>query len=136
MTPSLEHVAKIADDAADAERAVAEHARSLQKQRERGLSWSTIVKRDDEPSIFDLVRHGARLSVHALSALSSLVAEQLSDEGASRRQIAKAMGVTHQRVSAILGRARAQDEEDESEPDDDQPASSNRTDTTVASSDG
>ena len=136
MSPSLEDVAKSADDAADAERAVAEHARSLQKQRDRGLSWSTILERDDAPGVFELARHGARLSIAALSAFSSLVAEQLSEEGASRRQIARAIGVTHQRVSAILGRARARDDEDESESEDDQLASSNRTDTTVASSDG
>jgi len=56
--------------------------------------------------IFDLLRKGARLAVDALSAFSSLVAEELSDEGASRRQIARLIGVSHQRVSAILGRGR------------------------------
>src|SRR4051812_16998692 len=106
MGSALEDVAKTADDAADVERDVARHARSLRKQRDRGLSWSTILQRDDEPGIFDLLRRGARLAVDALSAFSSLVAEELSDEGASRRQIARVIGVTHQRVSAILGRNR------------------------------
>jgi len=106
MASALEEVAKTAEDAADAERDVARQARSLQKQRDRGLSWSTILERDDEPGIFELLRRGARLSVDALSAFSSLVAEELSEEGASRRQIARMIGVTHQRVSAILGRNR------------------------------
>jgi hypothetical protein len=106
MGSALEQVAKTAEDAADVERDVAKRARSLQKQRERGLSWHTVLQRDDEPAIFDLLRRGARLGVDALSAFSSLVAEELSEEGASRRQIARVIGVTHQRVSAILGRGR------------------------------
>lgn len=106
MASALEQVAKTADDAADAERAVAEQARSIDKQRDRGLSWGTILDRDDEPGIFELLRHGSRLAIEALSTFSSLVAQQLSAEGASRRQIAHAIGVSHQRVSAIIGRRR------------------------------
>lgn len=106
MASALEDVAQRADDAADAERDVARQARTLQKRRERGLSWRTILDRDDEPGIFELLRHGARLAVDALSAFTSLVAEELTAEGASRRQIARVIGVTHQRVSAILGRSR------------------------------
>jgi hypothetical protein len=106
MTRALEDVAKTADDAADAEREVARRARSLAHQRDRGLPWRTILDREHEQGVFALLRHGARLAVDALSAFSSLVAAQLSEEGASRRQIARIIGVTHQRVSAILGRSR------------------------------
>jgi hypothetical protein len=117
MGSALEEVAKTADEAADAERAVARAARSIEKRREHGLSWSTILDRDDEPGIFELLRHGARRSVDALSAFSALVAGELSAAGASRRQIARVIGVTHQRVSAILGRGRAGGSEDDDQGD-------------------
>ena len=106
MGSALEDVANTADEAADTERAVAREARSMQQLRDAGRSWTSILEGDGASTIFDLVRRGARLAVDALSALSSVVAEQLRDEGASRREIGRLSGVTHQRVSAILGRAR------------------------------
>lgn len=106
MGSALEDVANTADEAAETERAIAREARAMQKERDRGEPWSSILEGEGASTIFDLLRRGARLSVDALSAFSSLVAEELSHEGASRRQIARLIGVSHQRVSAILGRGR------------------------------
>ena len=112
MGSALEAVANTADEAAETERAIAREARSMQQLRDNGRSWSAILQGDGASTIFELLRKGARLSVDALSAFSSLVAEELRDEGASRRQIARLIGVSHQRVSAILGRGRRDDPED------------------------
>ncbi len=106
MASALEEVAKTADEAAETEHAVARHARSLLQQRDKGHGWTSILAMEGGSEIFELLRRGARLAVDALSAFSSLVAEELSEEGASRRQIARLIGVSHQRVSAILGRGR------------------------------
>jgi len=106
MGSALEEIANKADEAAETEHAIAREARAMQERREHGHSWGSILDGEGATTIFDLLRKGARLAVDALSAFSSLVAEELSDEGASRRQIARLIGVSHQRVSAILGRGR------------------------------
>jgi DNA-directed RNA polymerase specialized sigma24 family protein len=106
MASALEEVANTADEAAETERAVAREARAMQAQRDRGHSWSAILEGDGASTIFELLRRGARLAIDALSALSRVVTEELSEEGASRRQIARFIGVSHQRVSAIIGRGR------------------------------
>jgi len=121
MGSALEEVAKTADDAADAERAIARHARRIDEQRQQGHRWTSILERDGA-EIFDLLRRGARLAIDALSAFSSLVAEELSQEGASRRQIARLIGVTHQRVSAIIGRTRRGGADGDDDHDDEREA--------------
>jgi hypothetical protein len=106
MGSALEDVANTAEQAAETEHAIAREARAMQRQRDHGHSWNTILEGEGASTIFELLRRGARHAVDALSAFSSLVAEELSSEGASRRQIARLIGVSHQRVSAILGRGR------------------------------
>src|ERR1043165_9393736 len=105
MGSAREDAATTAEEAAEAEQAVARHVRRIDEQRAQGRRWASILEHEGA-EIFDLLRRGARLAVGALSAFSSLVAEELSEEGASRRQIARLIGVTHQRVSAIIGRTR------------------------------
>jgi hypothetical protein len=113
----MEAVANTADEAADTERAIAREARSMQTLRDKGRSWASILEGDGASTIFELLRRGARLAVEALSAFSSVVAQELSDEGASRRQIARLIGVSHQRVSAILGRRHRREAEADADAD-------------------
>ena len=102
MTTPLEDVAEAADQVADEQRRVARQARTMQRQRERGWSWERILDRGAAPGILAILRSSARGVGEALGLLSHTLAKGLASEGASRRGIAARLGVTHQRVSAML----------------------------------
>lgn len=100
---SLEEVAATAERVAGDQRAVARRVRSMQRQRERGMSWSEISDRQPDPGVIELLRSSWRLLASTTTMLTTVLAGALSSEGQSRRQIARRLGVTHQRVSALLG---------------------------------
>ena len=103
---SLEQVAEIADRVAVDQRAVARQARTMQRQRERGWSWAQIMERQASPGIVERLRESRRLLAAATASLTSALASALTGEGETRRQIAGRLGVTHQRVTALLRHAR------------------------------
>jgi len=113
MKDPLEEIADEADAVADGQRDVARRARSMQQQRERGQSWTEILDTEDAPGLLDRLRVGSRRIAAATSRLGQLLARGLAAEGRSRRQIADRLGVSHQRISAILrngdGRGRRSD---------------------------
>jgi hypothetical protein len=102
MVSALEEVAAAADEVAVEQRQVARRARTMQRQRDRGWSWAQILDRETNPPLLDVLRSSGRRVAEATSRLAHAVARGLSAEGASRRQIARHLAVTHQRVSAML----------------------------------
>jgi predicted transcriptional regulator len=102
----LEEVATTADGVAYQQRQVASEARAMQRLRRRGLSWAQVLDAQRPPGVFALLRASGRGVTHVASLLSRAVALGLTEEGWSQRWIAARLGVTHQRVSAILRRPK------------------------------
>ncbi len=102
--PPLDEVADKAEQVAADQMAVAERAREMQTQREQGWSWSQILDRQPSPGIIELLRRSRQHLSATASALTAAIAAALSADGHTRRQIAARLGVTHQRVTAILQR--------------------------------
>lgn len=102
MHAALEELAESADAVADDQRRVARRARAMQRQRERGRSWAEILDRESEPRLLGLLRGNTRRLAEATGRLAHALAHGLVREGESRRQVARRLGVTHQRISAIL----------------------------------
>jgi hypothetical protein len=99
---ALEVVAADVDQAADDEREIARQARSMQHLRDLGWSWTHILNGESAPGILTRLRDSAHKLLHATSQLTAALAHGLHEEGQSLRQIGHLLGVTHQRVSAIL----------------------------------
>lgn len=108
VSGALEEVASTAEEVARDQQQVARRVRRMQRQRARGWSWARILDGDDEPGVFDLLRRSARRLTTTAGRFGRAVAAGLAAEGESRRKIAGRLGVTHQRVTAMLsGRQRA-----------------------------
>lgn len=113
MGSALEEVAAAADEVADDQRRVARRARAMQRERDRGRSWASILDREARPGPLELLRRSRGLLGEATGRLARILAAGLSAEGESRRQIGGRLGVTHQRVSAMLnGEHRSRGEQD------------------------
>jgi hypothetical protein len=106
MSSALDDVADAADEVADQQRRVARVARAMQRRRERGASWAAALDQQGSPSIVDLLRRSGRHLAEATATFTVTLARELSREGESRRQIARRLGVSHQRVSAMVNRTR------------------------------
>lgn len=102
MSSALEEVAATADEVAHEQRQVAHGARAMQRRRDRGWSWATILDSEAAPGVIALLRSSARRLASATGRLAQALVNGLSGEGESRRQIARRLGVTHQRISAML----------------------------------
>lgn len=99
---ALDNLAAAADEVANDQRQVARAARAMRRQRSQGLTWSTILDRPPGSSMLPLLARSLGRAVDAAGAFRRSVVEGLAAEGLSRRQIARLLGVTHQRVSALL----------------------------------
>ena len=104
MDGSLEEVATAADQTAAEQREVARAARRIQRQLADGQPWAEIIEKSPPLRILDLLRSGARRLGRSSTLLATSVARGLTSEGQSRRRIAPHLGITHQRVSALLKR--------------------------------
>ena len=107
---ALEEVANTADEVAADHRSVARHARQMQRQRDRGWSWTRILDEQRPPGLLELLRRAGQRTSKVTSSVSVSLAAALSAEGHSHRQIARRLGVTHQRVSAMLNGSRRRTE--------------------------
>lgn len=105
MSAPLEDVAAEADAAADDERQLARRARAMQRQRDRGRSWLEIL--EGESAAIEVARRGARRAAKVATNLAGTIVRGLSREGQSRRKIAQRLGVSHQRVTAMLNGRRS-----------------------------
>jgi DNA invertase Pin-like site-specific DNA recombinase len=108
MTGALEQVATTAESIAHEQLEVAAQARSIEHLRKRGWSWTQIFSHQESPFVLDLLRSSGRKIAELTRLVSRLVAEGMSVEGHSRREIARQLGVTHQRVSTILKRSHSE----------------------------
>lgn len=106
MSTLLETVAVAADDVADDQRRVAREARAMQRQRDRGWSWVRVLDHEAEPGLMGLLRRSARRLADSAAHLAQALARGLAGEGQSRRQIARRLGVSHQRITAMLRQDR------------------------------
>jgi hypothetical protein len=106
----LEQVADTADRVADDQRELARRARRMQDHLDRGWSWSRVLDEEPSPRVIELIRRSRKVVAGLAAAFTATLARELSREGESRRQIARRLEVTHQRVSAVLrdGDRRAQ----------------------------
>lgn len=111
MRSALEALADTADEVADDQRRVARRARSMQRQRERGWPWSKILEREPVPGLLEILRRNGHRLTEGTGRFAHALARGLTEEGESRRQVGRRLGVTHQRVSAMLnGERQAKDD--------------------------
>lgn len=109
MDTTLEEVASEADALADEQREIARDARRLQRQRDRGWSWAALLDGDGASGLLRRLRDSARRLTGLSGRVAATFARGLAGEGESRRQIARRLEVSHQRVSAILTARRNED---------------------------
>ena len=108
MDTALADVAEAAEEVAAGQKEVARRARAMQRRRDQGWTWGRILDEERSPGLLDLLRRSGRRLTEATGGLARALAEGLRAEGSSRRHIARRLGVTHQRVSAMLnGRRRS-----------------------------
>ena len=103
----LEEVASTAEEVVAEQQEVAERARHLKQERARRSSWVEAWDRQPAPSLLARLRAGSRRLAETTSRFSRVTAREMAAEGASRRAIARRLGVSHQRVTSLLNRQGA-----------------------------
>ena len=103
---ALDALLEVLDENIELAKRCRRRARHLRQERHRGRDYRDIVPAGDEPLIVQMMRENlARLGA-AASQLQHAEAEALYAEGMTMEEIGRLFGVTHQRVSAMLKRAR------------------------------
>ena len=82
-------------------------ARYVMDQRRRGRSYRDIVSTHGEQLIVEMMRENLTRLGMAASQLQHAQGKALYEEGMTMDEIGRLFGVSHQRVSAMLKRARA-----------------------------
>jgi hypothetical protein len=78
----------------------------IRKARARGLRYSDTVSGENGPLIVQLLTESATALDTCGASVRRAEAQALYDEGMTMEQIAAHFGVTRQRVSALLRKAR------------------------------
>lgn len=107
MTTPLIALAEVADETARDQHRLARKARTMDRQRQRGWSWSTILDRESQPRLLVLLASSVRRLAEASGRFRAALAGGLVDEGLSTRQTSERLGVSHQRVSTMLHERRS-----------------------------
>jgi hypothetical protein len=102
MTRVMEDIAIEADGIAEEQRHVARNARTMQRKLDRGMTWSKVLGDEQPVHLLERLRSSSRKLVKLTGHLALTIAKALTHEGESRRKIANRLGVTHQRVTAML----------------------------------
>ena len=102
MTDLLEAIANEADAVAHDQRLVARDARTMKRRLDRGWSWTQVLGDEQPAQVIQRARDSGKTVARLLARLALVIATGLSAEGESRRRIATRLGVTHQRVTAML----------------------------------
>lgn len=92
MDSALEEVAAAADEVAGDQRRVARRARSMQRQRDQGRSWASILDSEPMPGLLELLRRSGRRLSAATGRFGRTLAVGLSEEGESRRRVSRRLG--------------------------------------------
>ena len=87
-------------------RETTERAEQLRAQRERGRSYRNILSDEDCQLPVELVRQMTDALIDAGGKFQRAQARALYEEGATMDQIAAIFGISRQRVSKLLARAR------------------------------
>lgn len=103
MGSALGAVAEAADQAAADQRQIGRTARALERLRDRGRTWTEIFGTEEGPRLVALLRRSVSDVRAATSRFIAAVVEGLAEEGQSRRAIASKLGVSHQRISRLIG---------------------------------
>jgi hypothetical protein len=97
----LNIVASVADAAAAEHRLVARRARTICQQLDRGRSPARVAA-EQAPELATALRQASRRTSVAATLVLRAIVRTLADGGQTRRQIAEVVGVSHQRVTALL----------------------------------
>lgn len=100
----LEAVADEIEAAAAEERAAAATVREMAAERRKGHSWVHIAEHGSLRRALGRIGHGVQTLRSGAARLRRTAARGLIAEGASTRRIGALFGVSHQRVSSIVGR--------------------------------
>jgi hypothetical protein len=104
---ALDHLAESAERTSAEQQLIADSARAMTEEHRRGRSWAAILSGEGQPSVLGLLGSSLRRMSETSSRVRAAVASALVKEGLSTRQIAAHLGVTHQRISAMLNRNRS-----------------------------
>jgi hypothetical protein len=102
MSTALQRAAESAEETARDQQAVARRLRAVQRQRDSGMTWGQVLDRGAAADALSLLRRSATRVTGSLRTLSQTIARGLAAEGESRRKIASRLGVTHQRITAMI----------------------------------
>jgi hypothetical protein len=102
MSTALQRAADSAEETAREQQALARRLRTVQRQRDRGMTWGEVLDRGAAAEALSLLRRSAARVTSSLRALSQTIVRGLAAEGESRRKIAARLGVTHQRITAMI----------------------------------
>ena len=78
----------------------------LRRSRSRGASYTELVSGDDSPLIVQLLTESSKALDTSGASVRRAEAQALHAEGMTMEQIADRFGVTRQRVSTLLRKAR------------------------------
>jgi len=104
LTAALDDLAEKAERTSAEQQLIADSARAMTAEYRRGRSWAAILGGEGQPSVLTLLGSSLRRLSQTSSRVRAAVASALVKEGLSTRQIAAHLGVTHQRISAMLNR--------------------------------
>jgi Homeodomain-like domain len=107
LTVALDHLAENAERTSAEQQLIADSARAMTEEHRRGRSWAAILAGEGQPSVLALLGTSLRRLSQTSSRVRAAVAAALVKEGLSTRQIAAHLGVTHQRISAMLNRHKS-----------------------------
>ena len=106
VAASLEHLVCVVQKIDGLAREVTERAERLRAQREQGQPYRDILSVEERPFPGELMNRMTDALIEARGKFQRAQAKALYDEGATMDQIAELFGVSRQRVSALLARAR------------------------------
>ncbi len=105
--PEARELETMADDVeaeARREEATAEDLRRVARDRRRGDTWRVLSADGRLHASLERLGGGAVLLRRAAASLRRLFTRGLFGEGMTTREIGRTFGVSHQRISSILGR--------------------------------
>jgi hypothetical protein len=111
VATSLENLVSVVQQIGGLAREVTERAEQVRAQRERGQPYRDILSEEQRPFPGELVSTMTEALIEARGKFQRAQAKALYDEGATMDQIAELFGVSRQRVSTLLARAREPSDE-------------------------